>query len=80
MTTYRVQIDERFTHTMEIEADSAEAATEKGYDLLRDGIARDENVLLQGEYDYEFEATEYIADWAEPVYGEADESESSSDV
>jgi hypothetical protein len=63
MARYKVQIDESFTHEMFIEAASAEDATEKAYDLLRDGIARDSK--LQEEHDYDFEATEYIADYAE---------------
>jgi hypothetical protein len=63
MARYKVQIDERFTHSMLIEAESEDEATDIAYNLLRDGITRDEE--MQQAHDYEFEATEYMEDWAE---------------
>jgi hypothetical protein len=39
MKDYLVKIDERMTHNLRIEAASPEAALEKAYELLRDGMS-----------------------------------------
>lgn len=38
MTEYQIKIDERMFHTLTIEAETADEATEKAYQMLRDGL------------------------------------------
>ena len=47
-----VNIDERLTHSLVIEAETSEEALERGYDLLRDGMTPED----EEEYDYSFES------------------------
>lgn len=42
MTEYIVKIDERMYHTLTIEAETADEATEKAYQMLRDGMTPEE--------------------------------------
>lgn len=37
MNTYEVQIDERITHTVEVEAENEEQALLKGYEVIMNG-------------------------------------------
>ncbi len=62
MPRFKVQIDERFTHEMLIEAASAEEATDIAYNLLRDGIRYNE--AMQKSVEYDFEASEDLEDYA----------------
>lgn len=55
MSEYIVKIDERFTHTLTIEASTAEEARDKAYQLLTDGLTKDD----EKELDYQFEADGY---------------------
>lgn len=50
--TFIVKIDERFAHSLVIEAETSEEALERGYDLLRDGMTPED----EKEYDYSFES------------------------
>jgi hypothetical protein len=52
MTEFVVKIDERMYHTLTIEAETADEAVEKGYELLRNGMTKEEEV----ETDYSFES------------------------
>jgi hypothetical protein len=52
MTQYVVKIDERFTHTLVIEAASKDEALAAGYQLLTDGFPPE----VEKELDYSFES------------------------
>jgi hypothetical protein len=53
MASYVVKIDERFTHTLVIEAASSEEALAAGYQLLTDGLTPEMEKDLQYELDSE---------------------------
>lgn len=55
MTEYVVKIDERFTHTLVIEAATKDEALAEGYKLLTDGMTPDQ----EKEVDYMFESEGY---------------------
>ena len=42
MTEYIVKIDERMYHTLTVEAETADEASEKAYQMLRDGLTPEE--------------------------------------
>jgi len=50
--TFIVSIDERFTHSLVIEANTSEEAIERAYELLSDGMTPED----EKEYDYSFES------------------------
>jgi hypothetical protein len=50
-----VKIDERFTHTLVIEAASSEEALATGYELLTNGLTPE----MEKELQYEFESEGY---------------------
>lgn len=52
MTEFLIKIDERMYHTLTIEADTADEAIEKAYQMLRDGLTKDEEKAC----DYSFES------------------------
>lgn len=52
MPKYEVKIDERFYHTLTIEAASSDEAVERAYELLREGMSKEQET----EYDYDFES------------------------
>lgn len=58
MKDYLVQIDERMTHNLRIEAASPKEALEKGYQLLRDGLTPEE----EKELDYSLESEGFTGD------------------
>lgn len=47
MAEFVVKIDERFTHSLVIEAASKDEAVAAAYELLREGLSKEEEVLLQ---------------------------------
>lgn len=55
MTEYRVRIDERFTHELTVEAESRDEAIAAAYQLLTDGMSKDE----ESQMDYVFESDGY---------------------
>jgi hypothetical protein len=55
MTEYVVKIDERFTHTVVLEAANGEEARARAYQLLTDGMTPDQ----EKEFDYTFESEGY---------------------
>jgi hypothetical protein len=55
MTEYIVKIDERFTHTLTVEAGSPDEATDKAYQMLSDGLTTEDEKAC----DYTFEADGY---------------------
>jgi hypothetical protein len=55
MTQYVVKIDERVTHSLVIEAETAGEALQLGYQLLTDGLTPE----MEKEFDYELEADGY---------------------
>jgi len=55
MSQYVVKIDERFTHTLVIEAETAGEALQLGYQLLTDGMTPE----MEKELDYMFESEGY---------------------
>ena len=58
MAEYIVKIDERFFHTLAIEADTADEAIEKAYQMLRDGMTPED----EKEYDYSLESDGFTGD------------------
>lgn len=52
---YIVTVDERFTHTLVLEAASKEEAREAAYKLLTDGLTPE----LEKELEYQFESEGY---------------------
>lgn len=51
MPEYSVKVDERFTHTVIIEAASKEEAVASAYELLRNGLSKEEEILLDYRLD-----------------------------
>jgi hypothetical protein len=52
MPRYEIKIDERFYHSLTIEAASQDEAVELAYKLLTDGMSKEQET----EYDYIFES------------------------
>lgn len=63
MTEYIVKIDERFTHTLTIEADTADEASEKAYQMLRDGLTTEDETAC----DYTFESDGFTGEHSTEV-------------
>lgn len=63
MTEYIIKIDERMYHTLTIEAGSADEATEKAYELLRNGLTVEEEKAL----DYSFESDGFTGEHSAEV-------------
>lgn len=63
MSEFIIKIDERFTHTLTVEAGSADEATEKAYQLLRDGLTPEDEKAL----DYTFEADGFTGEHSAEV-------------
>ena len=55
MASYIVKIDERFVHTLVIEAASRDEAVAAGYQLLTDGFTPE----MEKDLEYEFESEGY---------------------
>lgn len=55
MTEYEVHIDERFTHTLVVTAETEADALDAAYKLLSDGMTPEE----EKEADYSFESDGY---------------------
>lgn len=55
MASYIVKIDERFVHTLVIEAASRDEAVAAGYQLLTDGFTPE----IEKDLEYEFESEGY---------------------
>lgn len=55
MTEYIVKVDERFTHTLVVEAASSDLAIEAAYKLLTDGMTEADQIAME----YTLEADGY---------------------
>ena len=63
MTEYIVKIDERMYHTLTIEAETADEATEKAYQMLRDGLTPEDEKAC----DYSFESDGFTGEHSAEV-------------
>ncbi len=52
MKSYEVKINELMYHSLMVEADSSDAAVDKAYELLRNGMTKEQ----EKEFDYSLES------------------------
>lgn len=62
MTEYIVKIDERMYHTLTIEAETADEATDKAYQMLRDGMTPEEEKACEYTLESDGFTGEYSAE------------------
>lgn len=59
MTEYIVKVEEKFLHTLTIEASNATEASDKAYALLSKGLTEEEKTAS----DYDLTAYEFTGEW-----------------